>query len=410
MHQKFVKTSVDDNNNKYWYVTHEGNTVTTEYGRVGSRPQKMAKTFRSEWDAESFMEKKIREKLNKGYKKVDVIEATMVTSGFSEEAVIEKSAQDDDAARVMRILIRENIHSIVESTTMEYDRTTGLFSTPVGIVSRRSINDARWRLNKLISLYKDTGTSYEVVEYLNEYLMLIPQKTERKLTVEGFLPNNQAMQEQFDLLDKLEASVDQAESMTIPDEPRHEVDLGVRMKLATQATHASIEAMFNKTSQYKHQSYGYAVDKVFDLEAPCMREPFMAYGYKMDNIWKLWHGTKSANVLSILAKGLYVPPSTSAQVTGRMFGDGLYFSDQSTKSLNYATGYWDGGRSNSYVFMLVADVAMGRFYTPRSTLSNPPYGYDSVYAKGGESGVINNEMIVYRTDQVDLVHLVRFKK
>ena len=38
-----------------------------------------------------------------------------------------------------------------------------------------------------------------------------------------------------------------------------------------------------------------------------------------------------------------VPPANASHCTGRMFGNGVYFSDQSTKALNYAYGYWGGG-------------------------------------------------------------------
>jgi poly [ADP-ribose] polymerase len=95
-----------------------------------------------------------------------------------------------------------------------------------------------------------------------------------------------------------------------------------------------------------------------------------------------------------------------------MFGNGVYFSDQSTKSLNYAAGYWDGKASDERCYMFLADVAMGRPWHPDRTGASvkPPAGYDSVYARGGKDRVLNNEMIVYRTSQVNLKHLVEFEK
>lgn len=62
---------------------------------------------------------------------------------------------------------------------------------------------------------------------------------------------------------------------------------------------------------------------------------------KVGNVRELCHGTRVHNVLSILHRGLVVPASDgsdSIQVTGRMFGDGVCLSDQSTKSLNYSAG------------------------------------------------------------------------
>ena len=60
--------------------------------------------------------------------------------------------------------------------------------------------------------------------------------------------------------------------------------------------------------------------------------------------------------------------------------------------------------------MFIADVAMGKIYTPTSSYDGPfpKNGYDSVFAKGGMSGVQNNEMIVYQTNQANLKYLVEF--
>jgi poly [ADP-ribose] polymerase len=123
---------------------------------------------------------------------------------------------------------------------------------------------------------------------------------------------------------------------------------------------------------------------------------------------ELWHGTRASNLLSMLKSGFYIPPSNAPHVTGRMFGNGVYFSDQSTKALNYAYGYWSGQRETN-CFMFLCDVAMGREYTPPGPSSNLPMsGYDSTFAKAGQSSVANNEMIVYKTCQVNPRYLIEF--
>lgn len=59
--------------------------------------------------------------------------------------------------------------------------------------------------------------------------------------------------------------------------------------------------------------------------------------------------------------------------------------------------------------MFIADVAMGNAYTPSGpTRNNPPSGYDSYFAQAKKSGVMNNEMIVFRTSQVQLRWLIEF--
>src|SRR5262249_3241950 len=150
------------------------------------------------------------------------------------------------------------------------------------------------------------------------------------------------------------------------------------------------------------------VKKVYAVEIATMRRAWEKAGKPVGNVAELWHGTKASNLLSILKGGLIIPPSNASYCTGRMFGNGIYFSDQSTKSLNYAYGYWKGQAEN-HCFMFLADVAMGKHYVPKTYSANlPKSGYDSTFAKAGVSGVVNNEMIVYKTYQVNLAFLVEF--
>lgn len=59
--------------------------------------------------------------------------------------------------------------------------------------------------------------------------------------------------------------------------------------------------------------------------------------------------------------------------------------------------------------MLNASVAMGKSYTPDRPIQNRPSGYDSIYAVGGKSGVMNNEMIVPDLNQFRLDFLCEFE-
>lgn len=46
----------------------------------------------------------------------------------------------------------------------------------------------------------------------------------------------------------------------------------------------------------------------------------------LHNHWLLWHGTPNENIMGILLKGLQVKPP-NVQLTGSLFGEGVYFSD-----------------------------------------------------------------------------------
>lgn len=59
--------------------------------------------------------------------------------------------------------------------------------------------------------------------------------------------------------------------------------------------------------------------------------------------------------------------------------------------------------------MFLADVALGKYLVPKTSGSySNTNGFDSVWAKPKESGVINDEMIIYDTRQCNLVYLIEF--
>jgi len=94
-----------------------------------------------------------------------------------------------------------------------------------------------------------------------------------------------------------------------------------------------------------------------------------------------------------------------------MFGNGLNFADQSSKSEQYAFGRYGGGsgRGDTF-FMFVADVALGKirkYQTPQSHLQEAPKGYHSVQGEAGSS-LIHNEFIVYNLKQHVLQYLIEF--
>jgi poly [ADP-ribose] polymerase len=168
-----------------------------------------------------------------------------------------------------------------------------------------------------------------------------------------------------------------------------------------------VSALFRKTRQAMHACHGYEVSRVLSVEIEHEGPAFATDGEVIGGIRELWHGSQASNILSILRSGLVVP-KTAAH--GRMFGDGIYFSDQSTKALNYATGWWSGRGSQPEAFMFLAQVAMGKMYRPRGPMGGGalPAGYDSVFAEAGRAGVQNNEMIVARPSQVRVMRLVEF--
>ena len=96
---------------------------------------------------------------------------------------------------------------------------------------------------------------------------------------------------------------------------------------------------------------------------------------------------------------------------GRMFGDGIYAAPASTKALNYSTGFWGGKNKFPNAFILIVEFSLGKVHYPRRSMwGGPPTGNNSVWAKAKDSGLYNDEVIVYATEQCTITHLMELER
>lgn len=427
--EKYIKSDVNNNNNKWWTIQlFDDGTVVTKWGRVGDVGQ--SKSFPNA--GESFLEKKCREKesYRNGeipYRKLNVInnEGIAITnktctpaSAIKEIATKQIKTNNPTVTKLIEYLAKVNAHQINVATggKITYNDTTGLFSTPLGIITQGNIDQANDILVNIGDLVADKKYDTKMGNLTNDYMMLVPQDIgHKRLDIKEFWADLNKVQYQKQILDNLQASLVSATTnlsakKTI-DVPEQKI-FNCQLHLVEDGKDIDrVRNLYRKTKQNIHQCHHLDVKTVYSLDINIVKEAFEKDGAKMTNVWELWHGTRASNLLSILKAGLIIPPSNASNVTGRMFGNGIYASDQSTKALNYAYGYWSGsGGHDNNCFMLLVQMAMGNYYIPTSSFSSnrAPSGYDSTFAKAHKSGVYNNEMIVYRTSQVNLTHLIEF--
>ena len=397
----------------------EGGRVTSRNGRVGSKGQS-----RALGQGEALLQRKIREKEKKGYKEIDLVGAP---SGGPGTAQIATAAEeqigrgDPVVTELVRSLARINRHQLLEASggQMDLDLDTGIVSTPLGVVTSGNLEKARRLLERLEPYVAGQDhDDRDFISNLEDYLMLVPQKVgSRQGWHREVLPDLSALTAQGQLLDQLETSIDIAEerareaAKNAGNAPVQKIfDVALAVNEDTEVRR-HVEDLYQSGRNRNHVSRHLEPARIFDVSLGNMDRDFEDDGRKVGGIEELWHGTRAHNLLSILKSGLIIPKSQgSIHVTGRMFGDGLYFSDQATKSLNYAYGFWDGGKRDDRCYMFLADVAMGRPWHPYRVGANvrAPEGYDSVFARGGRDRVRNNEMIVYRPSQARLRYLVEF--
>lgn len=426
-HKKFVFVANSLNSNKVWQILlYDNNDVEVRYGRIGKSLQSKVHSGVGRDKFDSLIRSKTRpsDHYDGGcYQEVETLE-TVSSSEISSKGQLKQLAAKQLATctitqKLVEYFTDVNAHNIFSATggRISYDTSSGVFKTPIGVVTQKNVQSARLILDTLTDFItcNDFGSSF--IKTLESYLMLIPQDVGRKFDPRAFCGDIVSIQKQSQILDGLEQSISsiisQSKSKTkTKKKDSEDVQLfDAKLSLETDDSVLSrIQAYFHKGSKSAHSSSRMKLSNTYRVDLSAMSNEFKKYGSKLTNIHELWHGTSAANILSILKSGFVIPPSNASHVCGRMFGNGVYFSNSSTKSLNYSTGYW-GSRDAGRYFMFLCNVALGQYYVPTgSCSSSPPRGYDSYWAKAGKSGVINDEIIVFKTSQILPMYLTEWKK
>jgi poly [ADP-ribose] polymerase len=427
-----VLVSSTANSNKFYRLTLDANgAVSKTFGRVGATG-----VTNVEHTGYQGYERMRHEKLRKGYREVDVSNdeitppkiatmrlATVAKSGLTDETMAENAIVSDLIDRIVKV----NAHDILEASggLIKVD-ISGRIKTPVGLVTAAAIRQA----GSLLDTMEKKKRAATRVPLLEQYLTLVPQKvSSRAGWAEVFFENADAFAKQREFLDQLAESVAfyEAQTKALADAPDNApVDVGFKYRIhavdSRGAEFKRIRTLFESTKNDMHTSSKLKLKRVFELVDPVGAQTYTSIAEKIRNEQQLWHGTRAANLLSILRRGLYVPPThgSTVQIAGRMFGDGIYLSSQSSKSLNYSHGYWTAGRREENCFMLLSDVAMGSEYRPgqghdpniphlaRSTKNKYGKPWNSINVRPGHGGVRNHEAIVWNVDQIRVRYLCEF--
>lgn len=378
------------NHNKV-YEMHEraGGTFEAHYGRVGAAPQ--VRTYAmTEWDA------KHREKLRKGYR--DVTDLAVVASSAPRYRPI----ADPDVADIVAQLER----AARASVGAHYD-------VQVAAVTETMLAEAETHLGRLARLARTLRLDVDAANAgLVDLYHAIPRRMTRVADhlVSDRLGLRDALAREQDLLDTLRTQVVLAAPDAAPAPTQTLLDaLGLTLRPATVAETVRVRAH----AGLAHQG---TVRRIFAARHAATAARFEATlrRARCPDERLLWHGSRTANWLSIFRTGLVLHP-TSAVVSGKMFGYGLYFADRFAKSLGYTDACgstWARGTSST-AYLALFRVHTGRRHevhrwepshtsTTRSTL---PRHCDSLHAHGG-ADLLHDEYVVYDEAQATLAYLV----
>lgn len=388
------------NNNKYYEMIYEGgSTFTINYGRIESTKTTLQKPI-SKWNSI------YNEKVGKGYK--DITHTVSVT--IDENKVDDKTTlaqiQDAKVAKFLD-LMKQYTDGLVAKT----------YTVKAKDVTQAQIDEAQVHLNALLKIDKKDETA--INSKLLELYMVIPRYMEK---VQNYLlPNinlDKVLQQEQDNLDAMASQV----SMIKVDKKGKKSKKEEKEEKEQTKTLLDVLGVSNMKEIDGHKDIEYLIKQlpknkiqaIFEVQKPEHDDIFEKWMTSQKNTETryLLHGTRCTSVIPIIEQGLKIRPQGNYQFSGKVYGDGNYFSETCSKSLNY-TGY-----DNDQV-LLVYEVHTGKPFTYDGWYKGNSFtlnyknlqerGYDSTFVKAG-GGLLNTEIIAYKEQQCRIKYIIWLKR
>lgn len=366
-----------NNNNKFYNMKLEGDSIVVEYGRVGCKPTQVTYP-QHKWD--SLYSSKVR----KGYKDITSLKA---------ESIVKDTKQIDDiqVRNIVDYLIQRSRTQISSNYLVSYKDVT-----------QKQIDEAQNTINNILQYRKRRIPVSQLNEYLLKLYGIIPRKMnnvkDHLLTeFDNNLLKSMIKHEQ-ELLDNMQTQV--AQNTTDIDGDKTVLELaGIQMTEATDEEQKLIKSKLGKNKDQFVRAF-----KVINSENEDKFNEHLKQS-KNKKTELFWHGSRTENWWSILSTGLRIRPS-NAVYTGSMFGDGIYFADKAQKSIGYTSlsgSYWaKGGDRKAFLCLYEVHVGKQKIVNEHTSqcydFNKENINADSVYAKAGVS-LKNNEYIIYDSYQ-----------
>lgn len=424
----------------------------TQYGPTGTVQCSEYRLFDNETDATKEYDRIVKSKIKKGYVEIDV---ALRAIGSEEAKKITKVVTLKNADCIPQPT-KSNLHIETQRLIASLMGSTNQFvletlKCPLGQLTNNQINIGRDILQKakgIVSAGKNADD--EILQLTNQFYAAIPHNLgsgyRGKMTELLLNDAQKILQKEYDL-DTLEdarsISATLATGTNVDDQYRS-LDCGfeyidktselfkwlcgmVKDTRANNHYHLGTMNVLNAWSLSRHgetDTFKQIANEISitsrHISPPCQLDNLLDMRpdisdnknlFYKTNTWPLFHGTRTQNITGIVKKGFLLRPS--AIINGKMYGMGIYFgfSSKSANYTNISSSYWIGGKDN-VAYLFLNDCIMGN-----PLIATGPYQYSasninkhhSVWAKGGQSGVINDEMILYREGQSNIKYILEFE-
>lgn len=446
-------TNADKNNNKFYAIEihkHDRNgfRLFTHYGRTDDLESKGEKAgtkecrYGDETEIRKEYQKILKEKQNpaKGYKQVHLAKSKIgsekargTSVGTVDQATL--SAMNKTAAPTTTIKptqqaskLHPTVRKIVDQFYFEAGQaltqkvnvqiTADGFETPLGVLTLGQVKSGRDILSDLRYQIQQHNES-KIRQFTSDFYTAIPHrigrtKKDMEASIIDTIPKTDEIEETLQLMeDMLNIQQSGGAQLFTKDEVDHKYEaLQTDIEFVDPNDQVFKRLVhYVRESQSKHHNVNLEVKSIFRMARKGEHASFNPR--KLDNVRELFHGTRSANMIGILTRGLLLSNMASrhgAIVTGKMFGNGIYTASSSSKSSQYC-GLFNGGNRSRDAFMFICGTALGRekhYEDAQPYLNEAPPGYDSVVGIPGRS-LIHHEYIVYSPKQIELRYIVNFE-
>lgn len=392
-----VMVNPEWNNYKFYQLEDLGNgTCLATYGRIGAGKNEVFGERTHLYPKRMFWIK-LLEKLGKGYK--DMTDIYLSGNVASEETEAENNDETDKNAVSYKLFVK------LKAFSTNYVAESCISS----VVTLEMCEKAEELLNKLYAADENVN---EFNKVLVELLGVSPRRVRNVADLLAVSDKDYAniISREETLLLAMQAVAGQAPVK----KAKKKTDDG----FANASIEVYIATEKQKTEVLNHLSDNLKplVKNVYRVIHPEHKKRFNAYlkKYKIKEVKQLWHGSRNPNWCSIVQNGLQLHPN--AQITGKMFGHGIYFAPSSQKSWGYTSyhnTYWAGGNSDT-AFMGLYACAYGK---PKDIVAPNNYnqkmlddeGCNCIHAHAG-TYLYNDEIVFYNEDCTLLNYVVEFGK
>lgn len=412
------------NSNKFYIAEIHYNNLEyrlyINYGRQGKNGVENSEAHGTLASVEKAYRNKVNSKIKKGYVEVELAtfnKGSEKGQNILNESAVGKIAVDTKSKKKSKL--KSEIIKLVKHLYDEANQAIKMsisgkvnsdISAPLGNLGYGGIDKGRDIL-KRISRAIDNGDKYEMEHYSVEYYRFVPRNlgSDVRDTSLWLIDTQDKVQRELDTLDLYEDTLRMLPVMVDTDIDERYKALNCDIEYIGEGeTLDYIRHKVTSTIAYNHN---------FKLEVVNAYEVNQKNAPKFDdscgNVVKLFHGSRSANLVGILSSHLRLPKYLPNNLkTGAMFGPGIYTASDSSKSFNYSSGMWNGKRNkHDTAFLFICEVALGNVYEVDSAqnFSKAPAGYNSVKGCKGRN-LYNNEFIVYNENQIKIKYLVECRK